>query len=302
MATAMKRMLAGVVAVCCLATSALAGDDVTLKLKYVKGDVLKYRTTTVTDIAGKGPQGEMKIAQTMVMDSDMTVKDVAENGSATIEMNFSKIKMDVEAPGGKMGYDSDNKDKDASSPLAIMGAMIGKPITFELEPNGSVKSVKGAKELADAVGNPQMAQMVSEESLKQTMERSFKLFPAKPLKPGDTWTDESSQNMGGVTLKFTTDATFKGMTKVDDRELAEIGTSVKVVLGPMDIPGVKIDLTEGGGTGTTWFDAALGQMRKMESTSKMAMDVNVDQNGQKESSTQNVTTKITVELIDGPKR
>lgn len=300
MATAMKRMLAGMVAVCCLATSALAGEDVTLKLKYVKGDVLKYRTTTVTDMLGKGPQGEMKIAQTMVMDSDMTVKDVAENGNATIEMNFSKIKMDMDSPMGKMGYDSDNKD--AGSPLAMMGGMIGKPITFELEPNGTVKSVKGAKELADAVGNPQMAQMVSEETLKQTMERSFKLFPAKPLKPGDTWTDESSQNMGGVTLKFTTDATFKGMTKVDDRELAEIGTSVKVVLDAMDMPGVKIDLKEGGGTGTTWFDPALGQMRKMESTSKMAMDVNVEQNGQKESTTQNVTTKITVELVDGPKR
>ncbi|MCW5766699.1 MAG: hypothetical protein KIT68_12070, partial [Phycisphaeraceae bacterium] len=194
-----------------LSAGAVAAEPVTLKYKWVKGEVIAYRMTqdTATEMKGLPGMGDQKGTQKQIMGTRMEVKDVADDGAATVETTFESVKLTMEQPGmGAMSYDSEKPGDGAGNPFAAsFGAMIGERITFVIMPDGSVRKAEGMdkiiKKMAEAMDkeNPGMGAMVADQlkgsfgddAMRRTYEQAMKILPEKPVSAGDSWTTNFDQ-------------------------------------------------------------------------------------------------------------
>src|SRR6185503_10534986 len=106
-------------------------QTVTLRYKWNKGEEVRYRVTqqSTATVAGlPSGMGPMNIDTTMTQVVRSVVKDVAADGSATIEHVYESIKMDIDSPMAKMAFDSANKDAaaDSNQMNKTLGAMVGE--------------------------------------------------------------------------------------------------------------------------------------------------------------------------------
>lgn len=281
MATRFARFCSTVAAVAALASTALAEDG--LKWAWTKGQTINYKNATDANVDLITPQGPMKQTVAMSMVMNLVVKEVAEDGAATIETKYTSAKIDMEVPMmGKMSYDSASKEQDENNPMAAIGSALNKTFTMVVEPSGKIRSVKGLADLMGDLG--QMGPMFSEEAMKANLEQSFYVLPDKPAAKGDTWTRTSEQEP----LKMENVYTLNSVSG----NSAEIAVDVKVSLSTDEVMGMKVTLDEGKGKGTITFDN--GVLKRSEGTANFSIKLSSPQG----EVTQKAVTKTTVEKVD----
>ncbi|MGQ9657510.1 MAG: hypothetical protein ACUVV1_06360 [Fimbriimonadales bacterium] len=109
-------------------------------------------------------------------------------------------------------------------------------MTFK--PNGSVASVEGG------------------DGLMQQMNASQLVFPDKPIKVGDKWSETVKNSNGELKIEYE----FVGVEKVNDAEALKIKTTARVVNGK-EGEGFSAD-------GFVWVDPQTGMAVKMETRIK----------------------------------
>lgn len=281
MTTRFARLCTAVAAVAALASSALADEG--LKWVWTKGQSINYKNSTDANVDLITPQGPMKQTVSMTMVMNLAVKEVAEDGTATIETKYTSAKIDMEVPMmGKMSYDSSSKENDENNPMSAIGQALNKSFTMVVEPSGKIRSVKGLADLMGDLG--QMGPMFSEEAMKANLEQSFYVLPDKPAAKGDTWTRTSEQEP----LKMENVYTLNSVSG----NSAEIGVDVKVSLSTDEVMGMKVTLDEGKGKGTITFDN--GVLKRSEGTANFSIKLSSPQG----EVTQKAVTKTTVEKVD----
>jgi len=299
-----------------LATVSLTAQDTTLQYRWTKGDHLKYRLTTQTDVVMSGipGMGEMTVATTQTQVQDMVVTDVAADGAATIEMKIESMKMDVVSPmGGSMSYDSTSPTPPADPTVAqaaqILGAIIGETMTMVIEPTGAVRSVTGATKvkakLDKAMGSTGttdqlgLGNMMNDDAIKGALGQSMASLPKGAVKPGATWQQEVRVPTPMSTMISTSEYAFKGVEQLDGREVARLATTIKTraegtgAMGPMT---VKVE--PGAGTGEMIFDTKLGRVLRSSATTSMPMSMTMSMPDGNSMSMQAATkTQVTYEIL-----
>jgi len=121
--------------------------------------------------------------------------------SKELKMTFERMKSAQSVMGKEMVMDSDNIDT-ANLASKIVGAVKGSEFDMVINSKGEVKSVKGMDLLMDKMiksagenlpqeVKAQMGEgikaMMNDEILKGLAEQSFKIFPDKKVKVGDSW-------------------------------------------------------------------------------------------------------------------
>ena len=299
-----------------LATVALAAQETTLQYRWTKGDHLKYRMTTQTDVLMSGIPGlgEMTVATTQVQVQDMVVTSVAADGAATIDLKIESMKIDVVSPmGGSMSYDSASptppSDPTVAQAAQVLGAIIGETMTMVIEPTGAVRSLTGATKVkeklekamagsgtADQLG---LGQLMSDEAVKGALGQSLANLPKGAVKPGATWQQEVKVPTPMSTIVSTSEYAFKGVEQLEGREVARVATTIKTraegtgAMGPMS---VKMD--PGAGTGEVIFDTKLGRVLKTTATTSVPMSMSMTTPDGTAMSMQAATkTRVTYELM-----
>jgi len=287
MMTAFKRlgtMCAAGMTLFAAASPALAGPE--LAYHFKPDQALKYRMTTDVDANTTMPgMGEMKQTIHMVMDTSMNVQKVEEDGTASIEVKYTAVKMDIDSGMmGKMSYDSSKKDEGEGSPLAEVGKMIDKPFVIVMEKSGKVREVKGLADIMPA--NPMMEQMFSDEQMRATFQQAFYFLPDSPsAKEGDTWSRSYEQGP----MKFTNDYTLKSLGESE----ATINAKTNVSLTSEEMMGMKVKMEDGKGDGVITFDTAAGMLKAFEGQSTFTMQMSGPQGEIKQKATSKIkTTKI----------
>lgn len=178
-----------------------AQDKAELRWKFEKGRELTYKQTQKQTMEFAGTAMEQENSQTQVW----TVKDVAPDGTATIETKCVAV---AAKASGAMEFDYDS-DKDKEVPenpqVAMMAKMVGKSFTLKMTPAGKIVEMKGfdalmedlLKDLGDDAGpmKEMLKQMLSDETMKSSMQQLAPMLPEKAVGPGDKWTND-------FTLKF----------------------------------------------------------------------------------------------------
>lgn len=187
-------------AVALLLLAAPQDAKVELRLKYEKGQELRYRTVqkTLTEAAGNSMQ------QNMGFIFCMKVEEVGPDGAATLKCTYEAVSVKVTGL-QDLDYDSE-KDKEVPEEpmLQMLSKLVGQSFVMKMTAVGRVAEVKGFEKILEAMmsaaGDEQARQMArqmlqqvfSDESFKSMMQQMSPVLPEGKVGRGDTWSSDFS--------------------------------------------------------------------------------------------------------------
>lgn len=274
-----------------VSSATLAAQDVALRYRWTKGEEVRYRTTTQTDMqmSGLPGMGDMNVTMTMVQVNKFVVDDVAADGSATLRNTYESIKMSMNVPMmGDVTYDSANPSASAGNPMSdalakTVGAMSGETITMVVAANGKVGKIDGLAKVIEkakagaaasgaSMGLGNMDAMMTEEGQRSSIEQMFSPLPEKPIKVGETWKNEYKiPGAAGATQNVSVNYTLKGQENALARVVSTGSTKssgAPAAMGPM-----TVTIGDGTSQGETLFDVKAGRMRKATGTMSVPMSM-----------------------------
>lgn len=275
---------------------------VELKWKFEKGRELTYKQTQKQSMEFAGTAMEQESSQTQIW----TVKDVAEDGTATIETKC--VAVSSKASGAmEFEYDSE-KDKEVpeNPQVKMMAKMVGKAFTLKMTPSGKIVEMKGfdalmeemLKDLGEDVGpmKEMLKQMLSDDTMKSAMQQLAPMLPEKAVGKGDAWKNDFTLKfpmIGG--MKFGVAST---MTDLKDGD-AHIGQTWTIELkgddADKDNPlGGLVKITDSKGKSQIVFSATRGCFVSQ----KMTMELTMDAGGQQIP----VKTESEMKLVEKPRK
>lgn len=254
-----------------LSTVAAAQAEQYLKFKWTAGQSLNcVSTQEMTREIGGGLLEDSKSSWTITYDTKREVTQVTDEGVATVKETYQRARVVAEEDGARREFDSAKRgdQPEREDPLIKpFAAFAGKSYEFDVNAEGRVLAVRGVQEILkdatpsaggglDAMLGGMMAAVITEDSIKESIEQSLRVVPTKPVKTGDTWGVERKipvPALGAVTQKLSfTLARFEGARK----------RAVIEAAGSMDMGGgmLGIKVTKSTVKATHVFDMDLGQI------------------------------------------
>ena len=140
------------------------------------------------------------------------------NGEKDVKVTYKRIFMKSVAMGNTMTYNSDEQDSTKKNPFSgLKGASFFMTVT----PDGGIKTVAGIDKMLDNMASKMttdtgqvkqiknaLSKQFSAEVVKQTMESSFKIYPERAVKIGDSWTVDTKLQMS-MPIETITEYTLK---------------------------------------------------------------------------------------------
>ena len=267
------------------ANRAVAQQAAPLQWKFAAGETLHYRMTQNMKMGMV--MGEREMGSTMRQDIDMSwaVKEVADDGSASLEQKIDRMRMKMDMAGNSMEYDSASTAPPQG--MAAMVAPVMKELTkaafdVKMTPRGQVSEVQVPASLLDALKNSQgaamMGELLSEKGFKQMIEKGSLVLPEK-LAEGTTWnTEVKIENpMFGSQIVTTTYA-YKGSREVDGRtmEVFEPKLTMNFAGGANSPATLKVSKQDS--SGEILFDREAGRLASSKINMNMALDVTTQGN------------------------
>jgi hypothetical protein len=281
----------------CAATS---GAQETVALKWTLKEGTTFFAKGVTDM-------DMTM-QLLNMDVDMKMKITvvqrfkvlsAKPGATKIEMTFQKMDMEMTSdkiPGGIPG-------------LGGIGEKVkGAVLTATLNDKFEVTKLEGHDKFLDKLTEDndalraQMKQQFSEDSLKQMFSQVFAIAPDKPIKVGETWSQDLKMPTAGldavVKQKFKLESVSNGVAKI----ALSGDMSFKAGKGlpglPEGIEVKKFDMKADKYSGTLLFDTRAGRLSENKSDMDIKGDISMGLGGQMIDMTMNIKARQTTTISD----
>jgi uncharacterized protein DUF6263 len=320
-------------AVLCIAAGSprsAAGQDVTLRYRWTKGEELRYRTTLQTSATASGtgipggPGGS--VDQTMTQVIRTIVDDVSPDGTATLRQVIESVRIEMNNPMGKMVFDSTaTSSNEAANPFSqilsgMYSAMIGQSITVVTSPTGAIQKIEGMARLMDNMlkNMPQapagasllddLRKTFSDDAAQDFSARGLAQFPDRPLKPGDVWDDRFTAGFpmfGAITTSRT--STFQGVESRGGIAVARITAKLTMKSDPAAAPPsvgpFTMQMGESTGDRELLFDVAKGRMQRVTTAMSQVMTMSGTAPGGQSLSMQTPTkSTMTLELLDAAGR
>jgi Family of unknown function (DUF6263) len=299
-------------------------QEATLRYRWTKGETARYRltqqsTSTITGLPGG--MGDITIEQSTAQVYRIAAKDVAADGTTTLDQMIESVTMQMDAPPmGKMSFDSTKPDAPSGSPMddmlkKMLTPLVGAPFTLTLTSTGSVQKVEGLsqaveKMFASLPQDPQMQGMMSglkanlsDDGMKGMFSQGFAQLPQQAVKPGDTWkTSFTIPNPAIGMMTTTTVSTLQGVEGSGANQVAKIATKLTITQDPDSkgqMPmGMTAKLGTATGDGEVLFDLAKGQARKGVTRLTMPLTISGSApDGTTMNMMSTVKTTLTIEIV-----
>lgn len=242
-------LVAACAAIACAA--ACARKTVVLENRYAKGDEFSYRlvtksagTTSIAGLPGSETKAETPVKMDMELSYKTVVKDVDDQGTASMEAVFERFSSLSESGGFAVRIEADEKgarviqgetvSKDSPG-LGDLKAFFAKPMAFTVDKRGKVLSM--AQPGGAGMILPQM-------DLNTPLRQGQFLLPEGPIAVGASWNEKRSVTLGelmggaGGTGKLTIDTryTLTRLVTRGGRSCAEIA-----LRGELDMKDVAVN-------------------------------------------------------------
>ncbi len=294
-ARVLKVAAASTVLLALFAVAAHAQEAATLEYKWTKGDTQRYKMTMEksTKLSG-AQQGEATESRYYIWRQE--VKDVAPDGTATIETKYEIAGVRIVIPSMQMDFSYDpakpEDEKRAASPLAFpYVALPGEALTFKVSKKGKVlefdrpaynkieaKVSEQLKAVPKGAAHIDQAKALLGEMLSNQMETAFRPVPEKPIKTGGTWPRKVRQpdpQFGFLLSEYT--YTLQGFEPVDGVDCARVTYAMTKNVEPPAAgatpPPSPAKLVTAKGSGGFDLTKAKGYLAK--ATSESSVDVEV---------------------------
>jgi hypothetical protein len=215
--------------------TARAAESAPLRVKFIKGQTLRYAMTIENKMQGSANGREF--SQGMTNDTVFTWKvlNVSPEGMATIEQANERSRLAMKNPGLEIDLDTakpaDDKEGELPEELTAvtdgLRKMVGKPIELTVNPRGEIERINFSQELLDAIGMTQEFMQFGfnrDKPLKRLGELGLIELPAKPLGVGESTEEPRSVHspLAGEDLRYVFKYTRQPAESVGGRELARV--------------------------------------------------------------------------------
>lgn len=285
-----------------LAASTAASAQERLRWKFEKGKTTKYQVAQNMDIkmSVMGQNIDSKMNQTM--DMGWTVESVADDGTATLRQQITRVQMTMNSPFFNVEYDSD-KEEQPEDPVGgqlaqVFEAMVGKDFTLKMTSRGDVSDVELPDDLKEALEGAGGGALpggagFNAESLKQLVSQSSVAFPAEPVSKGKQWDTQTEAKLPFGTMKLDNKFTYQGPEQRGGKSLHKIALKPKIAIEAAPDAQVQLAVKSQEANGTIYFDNREGRIA--ESTMKQKMEMELNAGGQ--AITQTIDQSMTMKLV-----
>jgi hypothetical protein len=205
-----------------------AAGEYTLRYNLKKGDVFKQTMPMDMQISMNAMGQNIDMNIQMEFAATVTVV-VAEGDIYTLECNYTRFKTATNNSFMKMIIDTDNPELggELAEVSRILKSIIDVPLTVKMDKFGKIVAVSGFDKLlktvidvAEKSGNPMSKQIAestlqqnfSEASLKESFEQNQIVYPAEPIKIGDSWDAVQTKVVQGVEMQINVKQTLKSVS------------------------------------------------------------------------------------------
>ena len=274
-----------------------------LRWKFRPGEQLKVSVEQKTVSNTRVADQSLKMTVQLTVEEKWEVKEVAENGVATIDRSLTLIKLSI-----RSGVDEEitfDSSQQRSAPGAartiakVLAPVLGKSVRIQVNPRGAVVDVELGSELKGQLVElaKVLGDFFSPDSIEQQLMTIGRL-PAGPVSKGQSWMAnvESTTQLGKLSVART--FTYEGEKNTTDGSVSEIAIAGQLTL----VPGTgkkdrKVTLREQQLTGVLRFDAAAGRL--LESSEQQILGIHTAYRELRIQSEVKTSTRTTVTLV-GP--
>ena len=286
----------------------IASAQVKLSFNPEKGKKYEYQTEMVQNLKQNVMGQEIQVETEMSFNYLMEVKDKTPQ-EIHLQFTYRDVSFIVSSPMMKMGYDSKNPVENPSEMDNNLSKMFSKMLNASfmavVAPDGSVKSVTGMDAISESMTNAltndgqaaaqmgaQMKLQFSDDALKKMFEQSFKTYPDKAVKKGDSWNMENAISTTTNNMNMNTNIKTKYTLKEVSKNMATVAVEGELeIIFPENIEGTLA----GTQTGTILIDTKAGLpvtsdiSQNMNGVIKMqGMEIQMETNTKMKSTTKEV--------------
>ncbi|WP_029274439.1 DUF6263 family protein [Pedobacter borealis] len=244
--------------------TAFAQKTYVLRQNYPTGYKYDFTLTSEQIINQKIAGRDVHLTQSIGTDYTFDITE-GHSGEKDVKVIYNRIFMKSVAMGNTMTLKSDDQDSTKKNPFS---GLKGASFYMTVAPNGAIKTVAGIDKMLDNMAarmtkdtsqvkqiKNALSKQFSNEVIKQTMESSFKIYPDKPVKIGDSWTVDTKMQMS-MPIETITQYTLKEV-KDGIAILSVKGTLVSK--GNFEVMGNKMETDlQGTNSGETSLDMKTG--------------------------------------------
>jgi hypothetical protein len=253
-------MVAVVLLICPLARGAE-----TLKWAPKPGETLRYALSQTFDVKVKAQGQELSNKAELDVELTWKVASVAPDGAVELTQTLDRARTKLTSPGLMLVYDSQDK-KTAEAPANQVWArsyeaILGKPFTIKLSPQGEVLDVKLPEGATAALaGSPLLeaadaGSFFSAAGVKNILAQLLPKLPKEPVDKGKTWDADVSVPSGPLKVVFKVKYTLAEVAP-----MALIDATLDTSVTPAPDAKVTVKITKQSGTARFAFDQGAGHL------------------------------------------
>lgn len=255
-----------------------------LRVRFQPGQVFDVTIVQETNVEfdAQGQPGEMK--QEFTWYARQAVKEVAADGTATVEQQFRRIHVRMTGnPQVAAEYDTGKPENRPTGIVQLIApaldALTKHPFTVKISATGKIVDLQLPSDLTQALSGisdlPGLSEMFSKEGLAQLLRHSLFSLPEKEVSKGETWQDsyEISNPLFGK-QRITSTYSYDGEQVVNGRKVDRVLVKIDMSSADEAASTARVKIQEQDTQGELQLDPSTGILIKGEIQHRMVMRIN----------------------------
>jgi hypothetical protein len=199
----------------------IKSKPITLGFKFPAGAEYVYYIYSNQTIEQQMAGMNSKIEQRMELQTTYNVTS-AEEQKRKLNINYDRFYIRSSSNGMNVEYDSRDSSKQPED-LQSIGKIVNHPFSITVNSKGEITDVEANIDSASEASAGQF----SDSSIRQMMEQSLNVYPAEPVKPGDTWQRSYTTNVGFMDIQLV--STYKLVSANDSVAHIQVKSTVRSI-------------------------------------------------------------------------
>lgn len=284
-----------------LFSSASSSAQTTLRWRFQEGQTLNQSFHQDMKISMKVNDQNFDTAVKQTFDGVWRVGAVDADGSAEVVQQFTRVRMNLNAPTGGFDFDSQS-DEQPTGIGALMApalkAMAKARFTMKMTPQGEIEHVEVSEETVRALqslpGAAQMGGAFTKEGLVNMVKQGSTSFPSEPLQKGGSWLNKLETELPQLgKMEAVSKLTYAGPEEVEGKSLERINVDLTTKIVPQQGGLAQVSINDQKSQGAVYFDNTAGRISHSEMLQNMNLSVTVGGNNYEQRIEQTIKIRLT---------
>jgi hypothetical protein len=273
-------------------------SQVSISYALKKNNAYTYRLTSISNSIQQiisDSTRTQNLKQTITYLFEFSISDVEQDGVMDIKVDLKSVKLDANANGQKISYQSGGNLKPSDKQQFIeYEAVVNNPFAVRIDSKGEILEIykvdkiaskflelQGLKDSVNAEQKKQFQANIAETALRPLLQQIFRYLPTKNVGKNDVWTNDYASKLAVFDIKNVAKYKLLDFEKLNDDRLAVIDAGLEITsVGKEKVTerGVNYEFKkpEASGSGKIYFNLDKGCIEKSKTKTTLNMTVKMD--------------------------